>query len=141
MVVTIESKATINGGKFYAPGPRSQGPRHDEVPLYILNVNIANVFNFSCIDFIALVQEKEHLHKFNLTWPLHNKHLFHSLIYMEPGLHDNLGTLIKQLRTVASQKEPYHEESYSSLLQRWELLFPVCLLFTGVNLGGGRKEA
>eukprot|EP00057_Strongylocentrotus_purpuratus_P002619 XP_003724871.1 PREDICTED: protein FAM193A isoform X2 [Strongylocentrotus purpuratus] len=63
--------------------------------------------------------EKEHLHKFNLTWPLHNKHLFHSLIYMEPGLHDNLGTLIKQLRAVASQKEPYREESYSNLLQRY----------------------
>ncbi|XP_041477664.1 protein FAM193A-like isoform X2 [Lytechinus variegatus] len=63
--------------------------------------------------------EKEHLHKFNLTWPLHNKHLFHSLIYMEPGLHDNLGTLIKQLRTVASQKEPYHEDCYSNLLQRY----------------------
>ncbi|XP_071483221.1 uncharacterized protein [Diadema antillarum] len=63
--------------------------------------------------------EKEHLHKFNLTWPLHNKHLFHSLIYMEPGLHDNLGTLIKQLRAVANQKEPYLEESYASLLQRY----------------------
>lgn len=96
----------------------SQSMQQDH-PHSRLGIQTCEFAEFNLFTHISWVfQEKEHLHKFNLTWPLHNKHLFHSLIYMEPGLHDNLGTLIKQLRAVASQKEPYHEESYSNLLQR-----------------------
>lgn len=63
--------------------------------------------------------EKEHLSKFNLTWVLHNKHLFHSMVYLEPELHNKLGQLLKYLQQ-GSHKESYHsEESFSKLCQRY----------------------
>ncbi len=43
-------------------------------------------------------QELEHLKRFNLTWELHNKHLFHSIIYTDPVVQNSLPLLITQLR-------------------------------------------
>ncbi|PIK61929.1 hypothetical protein BSL78_01154, partial [Apostichopus japonicus] len=64
-------------------------------------------------------REKEHLSKFNLTWVLHNKHLFHSMVYLEPELHNKLSQLLKYLQQ-GSQKESYHsEESFAKLCQRY----------------------
>lgn len=48
--------------------------------------------------FFALPQENEHLQKFQVTWELHNKHLFENLVFSEPILHSSLPALIAQLR-------------------------------------------
>ncbi|XP_071947142.1 protein FAM193A-like isoform X2 [Antedon mediterranea] len=63
--------------------------------------------------------EKEHLQLFNLTWMLHNKHLFHSTIYTDQTLHSNLDMLTKQLRNGATHKETYPGESYSTVLHKF----------------------
>lgn len=43
-------------------------------------------------------QENEHLKKFQVTWELHNKHLFESLVFSEPILHGSLPALVAQLK-------------------------------------------
>lgn len=48
--------------------------------------------------FFALPQENEHLQKFQVTWELHNKHLFENLVFSEPILRSSLPALIAQLR-------------------------------------------
>lgn len=46
----------------------------------------------------SLSQENEHLKKFQVTWELHNKHLFENLVFSEPILHSSLPTLVAQLK-------------------------------------------
>ena len=43
----------------------------------------------------------EHLSRFSLTWELHNKHLFQSIIYSDPVVHNSLPMLVTQLRYVS----------------------------------------
>lgn len=43
-------------------------------------------------------QENEHLKKFQVTWELHNKHLFEDLVFSEPLLQSNLPALVSQIR-------------------------------------------
>lgn len=43
-------------------------------------------------------QENEHLKKFQVTWELHNKHLFENLVFSEPLLQSNLPALVSQIR-------------------------------------------
>lgn len=43
-------------------------------------------------------QENEHLQKFQVTWELHNKHLFENLVFSEPILHSSLPALVAQLK-------------------------------------------
>lgn len=45
-----------------------------------------------------MLQENEHLKKFQVTWELHNKHLFESLVFSEPILHGSLPALVAQLK-------------------------------------------
>lgn len=47
---------------------------------------------------ILISQENEHLKKFQVTWELHNKHLFENLVFSEPILHSSLPTLVAQLK-------------------------------------------
>lgn len=42
--------------------------------------------------------QMDHLKRFNLTWELHNKHLFQSIIYTDPVVQNSLPMLITQLR-------------------------------------------
>lgn len=49
---------------------------------------------------IVVLQENEHLKKFQVTWELHNKHLFESLVFSEPILHSSLPALVAQLKYV-----------------------------------------
>jgi hypothetical protein len=42
--------------------------------------------------------EQKHLKRFQLTWELHNKHLFQSIIYMDPVVQNSLPMLVTQLR-------------------------------------------
>ena len=48
----------------------------------------------------CFVLQKDHLRRFNVTWELHNKHLYHSIVYTEPAIQDCLETLCEQLRWV-----------------------------------------
>ncbi|XP_021568723.1 uncharacterized protein LOC103261779, partial [Carlito syrichta] len=41
--------------------------------------------------------ENEHLKKFQVTWELHNKHLFENLVFSEPLLQSNLPALVSQI--------------------------------------------
>lgn len=43
-------------------------------------------------------QENEHLKKFQVTWELHNKHLFEDLVFSEPLLQNSLPALVSQIR-------------------------------------------
>lgn len=45
-----------------------------------------------------LNQENEHLKKFQVTWELHNKHLFENLVFSEPLLQSTLPALLSQIR-------------------------------------------
>ncbi|XP_033757581.1 protein FAM193A-like [Pecten maximus] len=61
----------------------------------------------------------DHLAKFNVTWELHNKHLFQSIAYTEPSLQSSLHLIITQLRLGAASKESYNEDTYPNLLHRY----------------------
>lgn len=61
----------------------------------------------------------DHLSKFNVTWELHNKHLFQSIAYTEPSIQSSLHLIISQLRLGAASKESYHEDTYPNLLHRY----------------------
>lgn len=38
------------------------------------------------------------MRKFQVTWELHNKHLFENLVFSEPLLQSNLPALVSQIR-------------------------------------------
>lgn len=62
----------------------------------------------SCAIYIGMLyifQESEHLKRFNLTWELHDKHLFRSIIYTDPVVQNSLPMLVTQLRSVLSSSE------------------------------------
>lgn len=61
----------------------------------------------------------DHLAKFNVTWELHNKHLFQSIAYTEPSIQSSLHLIITQLRLGAASKESYNEDTYPNLLHRY----------------------
>ncbi|XP_076992359.1 protein FAM193A isoform X2 [Tamandua tetradactyla] len=63
--------------------------------------------------------ENEHLKKFQVTWELHNKHLFENLVFSEPLLQSNLPTLVSQIRRGTATQDACREDAYSTLLQRF----------------------
>ncbi|XP_064142225.1 protein FAM193A isoform X1 [Loxodonta africana] len=63
--------------------------------------------------------ENEHLKKFQVTWELHNKHLFENLVFSEPLLQSNLPTLVSQIRLGTTTHDTCSEDTYSTLLQRF----------------------
>ncbi|XP_054995191.1 protein FAM193A isoform X2 [Sorex araneus] len=64
--------------------------------------------------------ENEHLKKFQVTWELHNKHLFEDLVFSEPLLQSNLPALVSQIRLGTTTHDSDSEDTYSSLLQRYQ---------------------
>jgi len=44
------------------------------------------------------MQEEKHLKQFNLTWQLHNKHLFHSVIYSDPVVQNCMPKVLSHIR-------------------------------------------
>ncbi|KAM4809590.1 protein FAM193A [Rhinophrynus dorsalis] len=66
--------------------------------------------------------ENEHLKKFQVTWQLHNKHLFENLVFSEPLLQNSLPALVSQLRLGTASHDSYSEDMYSTLLQRYHQL-------------------
>nr|XP_060511896.1 protein FAM193A [Panthera onca] len=70
--------------------------------------------------FKELVRENEHLKKFQVTWELHNKHLFENLVFSEPLLQSNLPALVSQIRLGTTTHDTCNEDTYSTLLQRYQ---------------------
>ncbi|XP_067590998.1 protein FAM193A isoform X6 [Pseudorca crassidens] len=64
--------------------------------------------------------ENEHLKKFQVTWELHNKHLFEDLVFSEPLLQSSLPALVSQIRLGTTTHDTCNEDTYSTLLQRYQ---------------------
>ncbi|XP_037754126.1 protein FAM193A isoform X2 [Chelonia mydas] len=73
------------------------------------------------ISTFLVTLENEHLKKFQVTWELHNKHLFENLVFSEPLLQNSLPTLVSQLR-LGTTHDSCSEDMYSTLLQRYHQL-------------------
>ncbi|KAL2097477.1 hypothetical protein ACEWY4_006684 [Coilia grayii] len=74
------------------------------------------------ISSFLLTLENEHLQKFQVTWELHNKHLFENLVFSEPSLRNRLPALIEQLRQGTASHDSYSEDMYRKLLERYQKL-------------------
>lgn len=74
------------------------------------------------ISSFLLTLENEHLQKFQVTWELHNKHLFENLVFSEPILHSSLPALVSQLRHGTASHDSYNEDMYRALLEQYQLL-------------------
>uniref|UniRef100_A0A8C6MEL7 Family with sequence similarity 193 member A n=1 Tax=Nothobranchius furzeri TaxID=105023 RepID=A0A8C6MEL7_NOTFU len=72
------------------------------------------------ISSFLLTLENEHLQKFQVTWELHNKHLFENLVFSEPILHNSLPALVAQHGTASH--DSYNEDTYQTLLDRYQKL-------------------
>uniref|UniRef100_A0A3P8UW98 Family with sequence similarity 193 member A n=1 Tax=Cynoglossus semilaevis TaxID=244447 RepID=A0A3P8UW98_CYNSE len=72
------------------------------------------------ISSFLLTLENEHLKKFQVTWELHNKHLFENLVFSEPILHSSLPALVAQHGTASH--DSYNEDMYRTLLERYQQL-------------------
>ncbi|XP_073504735.1 protein FAM193A isoform X1 [Phyllobates terribilis] len=71
------------------------------------------------IGTFLITLENEHLKKFQVTWELHNKHLFENLVFSEPLLQNSLPALVSQLRLGTASHDSYSEDMYTTLLQRY----------------------
>uniref|UniRef100_A0A672Y653 FAM193 C-terminal domain-containing protein n=1 Tax=Sphaeramia orbicularis TaxID=375764 RepID=A0A672Y653_9TELE len=74
------------------------------------------------ISSFLLTLENEHLQKFQVTWELHNKHLFESLVFSEPILHSSLPALVSQLKHGTASHDSYNEDMYRTLLESYQQL-------------------
>uniref|UniRef100_A0A8C8FTY4 FAM193 C-terminal domain-containing protein n=1 Tax=Oncorhynchus tshawytscha TaxID=74940 RepID=A0A8C8FTY4_ONCTS len=74
------------------------------------------------ISGFLLTLENEHLQKFQVTWELHNKHLFENLVFSEPILHSSLPALVAQLRHGTASHDSYSEDMYRTLLESYQQL-------------------
>ncbi|MFT7807673.1 protein FAM193A [Arapaima gigas] len=74
------------------------------------------------ISSFLLTLENEHLQKFQVTWELHNKHLFENLVFSEPILHNTLPSLVAQLRQGTASRDSYSEDMYRTLLESYQQL-------------------
>uniref|UniRef100_A0A667XAE2 Family with sequence similarity 193 member A n=1 Tax=Myripristis murdjan TaxID=586833 RepID=A0A667XAE2_9TELE len=72
------------------------------------------------ISSFLLTLENEHLQKFQVTWELHNKHLFENLVFSEPILHSSLPALVAQHGTASH--DSYSEDMYRTLLESYQQL-------------------
>ncbi|XP_058526329.1 protein FAM193A isoform X2 [Ochotona princeps] len=73
-----------------------------------------------CISTFLSTLENEHLRKFQVTWELHNKHLFENLIFSEPLVQNSLPALLSQIRLGSTTHDTCREDTYSALLQRYQ---------------------
>ncbi|XP_026159224.1 protein FAM193A isoform X2 [Mastacembelus armatus] len=74
------------------------------------------------ISSFLLTLENDHLQKFQVTWELHNKHLFENLVFSEPILHSSLPALVTQLKHGTASHDSYNEDMYRTLLESYQQL-------------------
>ncbi|XP_052456881.1 protein FAM193A-like isoform X1 [Carassius gibelio] len=106
-----------------APGAVAQGPpqAHQFISL-LLEEYSALCQAARTISSFLLTLENEHLQKFQVTWELHNKHLFENLVFSEPILHNSLPALVARLRQGTTSHDSYSEDMYRTLLERYHQL-------------------
>uniref|UniRef100_A0A4W4GLE8 FAM193 C-terminal domain-containing protein n=1 Tax=Electrophorus electricus TaxID=8005 RepID=A0A4W4GLE8_ELEEL len=93
------------------PGPVQGPPQAHQFISLLLEEYSALCQAARSISTFLLTLENEHLKKFQVTWELHNKHLFESLVFSEPVLQNSLPTL----QGTASH-DSYSEGMYRALL-------------------------
>ncbi|XP_019381829.1 PREDICTED: protein FAM193A isoform X2 [Gavialis gangeticus] len=99
-----------------------QGPPQAHQFISLLLEEYSALCQASCtISTFLVTLENEHLKKFQVTWELHNKHLFENLVFSEPLLQNSLPTLVSQLR-LGTTRDSCSEDMYSTLLQRYHQL-------------------
>ncbi|XP_068131988.1 protein FAM193A isoform X2 [Hyperolius riggenbachi] len=100
--------------------PSIQGPPQAHQFISLLLEEYSALCQAACtIGTFLVTLENEHLKKFQVTWELHNKHLFENLVFSEPLLQNSLPTLVSQLRLGTASHDSYSEDMYSTLLQRY----------------------
>ncbi|XP_059408489.1 protein FAM193A-like isoform X2 [Carassius carassius] len=106
-----------------APIAVAQGPpqAHQFISLLLEEYN-ALCQAARTISSFLLTLENEHLQKFQVTWELHNKHLFENLVFSEPILHNSLPALVARLRQGTTSHDSYSEDMYRTLLERYHQL-------------------
>uniref|UniRef100_A0A8C5B8G6 FAM193 C-terminal domain-containing protein n=1 Tax=Gadus morhua TaxID=8049 RepID=A0A8C5B8G6_GADMO len=104
-----------------AAAAAAQGPpqAHQFVSLLLDEYNALCQAARSISSFL-LTLENEHLQKFQVTWELHNKHLFENLVFSEPILHSSLPALVAQQGS--SSHDSYSEDMYGALLESYQQL-------------------
>ncbi|XP_018098502.1 protein FAM193A isoform X2 [Xenopus laevis] len=97
-----------------------QGPPQAHQFISLLLEEYSALCQAACtIGTFLVTLENEHLKKFQVTWELHNKHLFENLVFSEPLLQNSLPALVSQLRLGTASHDSYSEDMYSTLLQRY----------------------
>ncbi|XP_039767888.1 protein FAM193A isoform X2 [Ornithorhynchus anatinus] len=111
------------GSKVQSPAAAIQGPpqAHQFISL-LLEEHGALCQAARTISTFLVTLENEHLKKFQVTWELHNKHLFENLVFSEPLLQNSLPTLVSQLRLGITSHDPCGEDTYGTLLERYHRL-------------------
>ncbi|XP_063313756.1 protein FAM193A isoform X2 [Pelobates fuscus] len=100
-----------------------QGPPQAHQFISLLLEEYSALCQAACtIGTFLITLENEHLKKFQVTWELHNKHLFENLVFSEPLLQNSLPALVSQLRLGTASHDSYSEDMYSTLLQRYHQL-------------------
>ncbi|XP_018418782.1 PREDICTED: protein FAM193A [Nanorana parkeri] len=100
--------------------PSIQGPPQAHQFISLLLEEYSALCQAACtIGTFLVTLENEHLKKFQVTWELHNKHLFENLVFSDPLLQNSLPTLVSQLRLGTASHDSYSEDMYSTLLQRY----------------------
>ncbi|XP_053314186.1 protein FAM193A isoform X2 [Spea bombifrons] len=100
-----------------------QGPPQAHQFVSLLLEEYSALCQAACtISTFLVTLENEHLKKFQVTWELHNKHLFENLVFSEPLLQNSLPALVSQLRLGTASHDSYSEDMYSTLLQRYHQL-------------------
>ncbi|XP_077460453.1 protein FAM193A [Stigmatopora argus] len=103
-------------------GPAEGPPRAHRLVSLLLEEYSALCQAARTISGFLLTLENEHLHKFHVTWELHNKHLFENLVFSEPILHSSLPALVAQLKLGTASHDSYSEDTYRSLLDDYQRL-------------------
>ncbi|KAF7710084.1 protein FAM193A [Silurus meridionalis] len=107
--------------KHLSAGPEGPGATHGPPQAHQFISLLLEEYSALCqaartISSFLLTLENEHLKKFQVTWELHNKHLFESLVFSEPILHSSLPTLVAQLKQGTASHDSYSEGMYKALL-------------------------
>ncbi|XP_054575673.1 protein FAM193A-like [Eptesicus fuscus] len=74
------------------------------------------------ISTFLVTLENKHLNVFQVTWELHNKHLFENLVFSEPLLQSNLPAMVSQIRLGTKMQDTCSKDLYSTLLQQYQHL-------------------
>ncbi|XP_062852280.1 protein FAM193A [Trichomycterus rosablanca] len=107
--------------KHLSAGPDGLGATHGPPQAHQFISLLLEEYSALCqaartISSFLLTLEKEHLKRFQVTWELHNKHLFESLVFSEPILHSSLPALVAHLKQGTASHDSYSEDMYKALL-------------------------